>query len=790
MAFSWQEQVKPAGTQDIQCDIEYLDKSYIHVYLDGAETTAFTWTSPTNIRLNSPLSAETVVLLIRKTEREYLYIEFASGAPFIEGNVDTQNTQLLHLAQELVEGRYIEGFYGDINMHRYRITNLGDPSNARDAANKQYVDAGDARLDQRIDAERVAWVAGVADEARIRKAADDVLDVRTTNLEQTYFNANTNSFPWWTVLTADTDTITPGMPFTKAKVRINGVTQTAGYSYTVNAGVVKFAKVLPAGTLVDMTIGVDTEADTSAVSSVMELLSAPSGAALIGSGNATVSMLLNRNIFEFMSAGDRALITGTVGTEVVVDYALQAAIDAGVMELHFPPVKGIYVLGANPVTLPSGFSMTGVSFRPYTAYSNAAFNNKGTVLRLATGSPSIFILTNSHRFFNISFDGRNKSIPFMRGIGSDQTQNCQYYRCGFYRWSVGVGGSSSTGYTAGIRVHDCSIASNTIGVRNVIDSLFIGTNINANNGNGVELMEGASNNSFIGVRNEWNDGHNYSGYGCKRILIIGELIDRAGKCAVSAGGGAQFILSGVSVQRSGRLATAGSNDDAHFYLTGDTSSIIQSASFTTTGANDDGSGRQSPSYILATGGSSSDNKSFIASASNLSGYGGSSWLRSGSVKTLSVIGCSGVEDVKNFGLRRISDGVQYLGDASSLSLSGAGNTATLTFQTTAQAFSRYSTELLVRTLEIRARNNTSSGSVAYYSVNLVISREQAAASIAIDTASVRTLATLSGGTWGVASASPTGVSLAFAISEDGTTLTVTLTAIDSANRNISARLRA
>ena len=282
MAFSWQESVKPAGTQNIQCDIEYLDKSYIHVYLDGAETTAFTWTSPTNIRLNSPLAAETAVLLIRKTEREYLYIEFASGAPFIEVNVDTQNTQFLHLAQELVEGRYIEGFYGNINMHRYRITNLGDPVDVRDAANKQYVDAGDARLDQRIDAEHAAWVAAVENEASIRKAADDALDVRTTNLEQTYFNANTNSFPWWTVLTVDTDTVTPGMPFTKAKVRVNGVTQTAGYSYTINSGVVKFAEVLPAGTLVDMTIGIDTEADTSAVSQIMGMLSAATGYSLVG----------------------------------------------------------------------------------------------------------------------------------------------------------------------------------------------------------------------------------------------------------------------------------------------------------------------------------------------------------------------------------------------------------------------------------------------------------------------------------------------------------------------------
>lgn len=515
------------------------------------------------------------------------------------------------------------------------------------------------------------------------------------------------------------------------------------------------------------------------------------GAALVNIGQATVRDIMRASILSYMTKADQLAIKGTVGKEVVVDYALKAAIDDGVMELHFPPVNGIYVLGANPVTLPSGFSITGVSFRPYTAYSDAAFNNRGTVLRLAKSSPSIFILTNSHRFFNISFDGRDRSVPFMKGIGSDQTQNCQYYRCGFYRWSIGVGGSSSTGYTAGIRVHDCSIASNTIGVRNVIDTLFIGTNINANRSHGVELMAGANNNSFIGVRNEWNDGHNYSGYGCKRILIQGELIDRAGKCAVAAGGGAQFILSGVAVQRSGRLATEGSADDAHYYIEGDGSSIIETAVHTTTGANDDGSGRVSPTYLLATGAGASDNKSFIASASNLSGYGGSSWLRSGAVKTLSVIGCSGVEDVQNFGFRRISNGVQYLGDTvNGIGLSGAGNTATMTFTTNPQELSRYSSAFLVRTLEITARNNTSTGAVAYYSVNLIISREQASAAIAVDTASVRTFATASSGTWGIPSASPTGVSLAFSVSADGTTLTVTLTAIDSASRTISAKLRA
>lgn len=309
MAYSWQEQVKPAGTQDIQCDIEYLDKSYIHVYLDGAETTAFTWTSSTNIRLSSPLSAETAVLLIRKTAREYLYIEFASGAPFIEGNVDTQNTQFLHLAQELVEGRSIEGFYGDINMHRYRITNLGDPVDVRDAANKQYVDAGDARLDARIDAETAS-----------RKAADAALDTRVVNLEQTYFNANTNSFPWWTVTTTPTTTIIPGMPFTKAKVRLNGVTQTAGYSYSVSDGVITFADTIPAGTLVDVTIGVDTEADTSAVSTVLGILSGSQGSSYIGGlgyvtpqmHGATSGDSVSDNTTAVLNAAAEAALTGKI----------------------------------------------------------------------------------------------------------------------------------------------------------------------------------------------------------------------------------------------------------------------------------------------------------------------------------------------------------------------------------------------------------------------------------------------------------------------------------------------
>lgn len=295
----------------------------------------------------------------------------------------------------------------------------------------------------------------------------------------------------------------------------------------------------------------------SSVDATLTILNAPTGASELYSKNAPVSVLIRRSIFEYLSKEDRENISTTLGLEIVVDYALQAAINDGVMELHFPPVKGIYVLGQTPVTLPTGFAMTGVASKPYTATTNTSFNNRGTVLRLFNGATSLFILTNRHRFFNIIFDGRDKSVNLMKGVGSDQTQYCRFDSCGVYRWLNGFGGSSSSGYTATLQLIGCAIASNYRGIRNLIDSRITDCNINANDTAGVELNAGANNNSFVNVRNEWNGTYNWFCSGGKRNIVIGELCDRAGTNAFAAVNGGQWIVNGVTVQRSGKMLFPG-----------------------------------------------------------------------------------------------------------------------------------------------------------------------------------------------------------------------------------------
>lgn len=157
------------------------------------------------------------------------------------------------------------------------------------------------------------------------------------------------------------------------------------------------------------------------------------------------------------------------------------------------------------------------------------------------------------------------------------------------------------------------------------------------------------------------------------------------------------------------------------------------------------------------------------------------------ILSLDVSACRGVTSTKNNGFFQIVDGATQLGETITQALSGAGNSVTFTFKTTDKTFNQYS-QPFSRVLNLTARNNTATGSVADFSIRILISRESSNALVSPLASTVTSYASLSGGTINIPANSPTGASVSFAVSSDGATLTVTVTAIDSAARQISATL--
>lgn len=385
-------------------------------------TTNYTWASDAVIRLDTPLTATTEVLLVRRTEKEYLFIEFAAGAPFISDNLDTQNTQFLHLAQEMVEGRSIDGFYGDISMNGYKITNLGRGTEPGDAVNMEQLGE---------------------------------VDTRVTQLEQTYV-VPTSTYPWFTNTTEETDVLTPGFIFTKAAVYINGVCQTPGYSYEVVDNTILLADPVPAGTHIMARLGEDVPneqgyATTSQLSAVQANLTdgkadkGDAGLGQLGGGATGISIFKSVN----GGAARTALGMSTVGNALAV--AVDAA--AGRMALDIPTRKKmeVYYSGLS-LTIPTtaiNFINLVKSLTPTSGSLNAFFNTSTNKLNVYNDDASVVFKVNitgtwagasTNRSMIMSFTGTNGNTLTVNRINEVIPDVIQF----FTYFSIDAGGNIVT----------------------------------------------------------------------------------------------------------------------------------------------------------------------------------------------------------------------------------------------------------------------------------------------------------------------------------------------------------
>ena len=125
----------------------YLLANQVNVYTwnGTAWVSASGWSlSGTNqITFLTPPANGTRILIRRIAAKDYPFAQFEPGVMLDMASLNNTFIHLLEITQELLDGFYPDGFYlkQNLNMGGWRITNLGDGVDPKDAVNKGQLDA-------------------------------------------------------------------------------------------------------------------------------------------------------------------------------------------------------------------------------------------------------------------------------------------------------------------------------------------------------------------------------------------------------------------------------------------------------------------------------------------------------------------------------------------------------------------------------------------------------------------------------------------------------------------------
>jgi hypothetical protein len=115
------------------------------VYVDGLETTAFTFLNSSTIRFSTAPADGSSIEIRRITPKDNAVVDFQDGSVILERDLDLLATFNLYVSQEtddLAANGFFVGEDGTYGADDRRITSVRDPVEDQDAATKNYVDNG------------------------------------------------------------------------------------------------------------------------------------------------------------------------------------------------------------------------------------------------------------------------------------------------------------------------------------------------------------------------------------------------------------------------------------------------------------------------------------------------------------------------------------------------------------------------------------------------------------------------------------------------------------------------
>jgi len=196
MSYSTQRAVSDGSLALLDINIEYFEREEITVYFNSVQDAyPWNWVGTTDNQLAfSPAVPIGIEVLVKRTtdisEPRHL---FNAGAAFTEATLDEVLLQNLHIAQEAKENATIEEVFTNLNMHGYKMTNVGDPVNPMDAVNLRSFTPHDAQI---LVYRGQCEAARDAAEASAVEAANSAASVNAANLAQ---RDGTNAIGEWAI---------------------------------------------------------------------------------------------------------------------------------------------------------------------------------------------------------------------------------------------------------------------------------------------------------------------------------------------------------------------------------------------------------------------------------------------------------------------------------------------------------------------------------------------------------------------------------------------------------------
>lgn len=274
--------------------------------------------------------------------------------------------------------------------------------------------------------------------------------------------------------------------------------------------------------------------------------------------------------------------------------ALTAALATG-KPVYLPAIKGQKtVYDIKDIDIPDGAVIRGEG-----GVSYASQIDTKVILRKRTGAAYGLNLSNTSgwHFSNFLLDGVDKSVAMMDLVTADGYRGRMD---GVIVRQSNNGYGDGTRYWHGSRLNYCVFTENGgHGIANLVDSYVGHTQVAASDSQGIQCASGSNDTNYINCKVEFNLGHGYSFFSCQNITIVGGVIDRNYKVGTRFAGTANNIsVTGTIYRRNGRNGVSGEN--AHISFDGSSVTGINIANIQTkTGADDDGSGPDTPAYAVA-----------------------------------------------------------------------------------------------------------------------------------------------------------------------------------------------